>query len=788
MTKPIDKVLDALRAYGIQRSGDSGKQWMALCPAHDDHDRSLAVSIGRNERAVMLCYKGCSVEAIVAKVGLTMADLRLVNDDAPTLAELASAKGLPVSWLIDKCGLRDLDDGGVGIPYQDETGRRLLMRRRVKLSGKNHTMQPKGIGLQAYGQWRKKGCLAAKVGEVVIVEGESDCWTLWHVGIEARGLPGATAAKCLTAELLEGFTSVYVWQEPGEGGETFAGKAAAKLKKLGLLAAAKLIRGEAVGAKDPNSLFLTDREGFGEKMREVMAGAGAMPEPAKVGKKMHVPGSVAVAPPPEAPSGGEEPLPAPAPGYYGMTDLGNARRLVHRHGRNVRWVKPWKSWIAWDGCRWREDADGAVVRYACDTVQSIYGEAASATDPNLRQQLAQHAVASESARSIEAMIRLARSQVGVELNDTESLNSDRWLFNCPNGTVDLKTGMLRAFRREDMMTQQCVTAFDPEALCPDWEEFLAQIFSGNHRLIGYVQRLAGYALSGSVSRHRLPVLWGSGANGKGTLLNALYKVIGGDYACAASPSLLTMRRDDQHPTELARLYGKRFVVCQETGQGVRLNEPLIKRLTSSDPMPARRLYENLWDFIPTHKIFLSTNHKPKIKGTDWGIWRRVKLIPFVASFRDGREREGLEDYFARNEAVGILAWAVRGCLEWQKGERIPDEVNVATQEYQQEEDVVGKFLEEACLTASESQDVADQKTQASELYDAYRRWSESCGERALNRNDFAARMKSLGHESKKSVGVMKYVGLILRPAQQKREAEDAHYKNGKCFSLEDLDD
>jgi putative DNA primase/helicase len=432
-----------------------------------------------------------------------------------------------------------------------------------------------------------------------------------------------------------------------------------------------------------------------------------------------------------------------------LTDLGNAERLIARHGADLLHVHPWQKWLVWDGRRWKADDTGEVERRAADTVRAMYAAAAAELDPDRRSALAQHATRSEAASRLAAMVKLAASLSGVPALPDE-FDADPWLLNCPNGTVDLRTGELRDHSRADRLTALCPTPYVPDAGCPTWERFLASVFpatgdaaeaAGDVELIRYVQRLLGYGATGSVREHVLSVFYGGGSNGKTVMLETAHAVLGSDYAMQAAPEFLIHSRADRHPTELADLFRKRLVVASESREGGSLNEDLVKRLTGGDTIRARRMREDFWEFAPTHKLILATNHKPAVRGGDEGIWRRLRLVPFAVKFWDPdrppaagedrpaalRQDKGLTGKL-RGEAAGILAWLVRGCLDWQRhGLGAPQAVAGATAEYREEQDLVGQFLAERCVTGSEY------RAKSSDLYAAFQRYVEAAGERRVPR-------------------------------------------------------
>jgi putative DNA primase/helicase len=399
---------------------------------------------------------------------------------------------------------------------------------------------------------------------------------------------------------------------------------------------------------------------------------------------------------------GHEPLEAPH-----LTDLGNARRLVGLYGHDFRYLAPDGPFLAWDGARFADDSgEIQLMRWAKETICAIYPEAAYsyADDATQRRALIKHATASESVRALRGMVTLARSEPGVPVRP-DQLDADPWLLNVLNGTLDLRSQELRPHRREDLITKLVPINYEPAAPCPTWGAFLDRVLDGNQRLVGFMRRYIGYGLTGSTreqvtsppvscltrasakrrplsdstaatrraprSRARsgravsvwLAIAHGQGANGKTTLLKAAVSILGDYSQSVPMDTFLASRHTDTARPDLARLRGARLVAAVESESGRRFAEALVKQVTGGDVVVARRLYREHFEFTPTFKLVIVTNHRPTIRGTDHAIWRRVRLVPFAVIIPPEERDPELPDKLLE-ERAGILAWAVEGCAEW----------------------------------------------------------------------------------------------------------------------------
>ncbi|HEX4000196.1 MAG TPA: phage/plasmid primase, P4 family [Pirellulales bacterium] len=454
----------------------------------------------------------------------------------------------------------------------------------------------------------------------------------------------------------------------------------------------------------------------------------------------------------------------------GRNDLANAKRFVAwleaRHGLIVRYCDSWRRWLIFDGRRWATDEVRAIESLAKQYSVSLWEAYRrldhKAIDDKALREVRSFIRATNGATGIANFLALARSEPSVAIR-AEELDADSWLFNCENGTLNLRTGELRPHRREDYITQLCPVPYDPGATCPRFDQFLQEIFAASEALIAFVQRLCGYFLTGSVREQKLPIWHGLGGNGKSILMELLLFIFG-SYGLKA-PAKLLMAGRDRHPTEIAALFRKRAAFCSETDENGRLDEAIVKSLTGGDRITARRLYQDFTEFDPTHKLVLVTNHRPAIRGSDNAIWRRIQLVPFNVTIEEARQNKDLSKELVQ-EAPGVLAWLVRGCLEWQrKGLNAPPEARQATDAYKADENILGGFIDECCTVS------VDEEAGASELLSAYR---DLEGNPAMTPKQFATLLRSRGFRSSRYTtgphkGRIRWHGIRLRVKEGEEE-------------------
>jgi len=417
------------------------------------------------------------------------------------------------------------------------------------------------------------------------------------------------------------------------------------------------------------------------------------------------------------------------------TDMGNGYRFARRHRLNVRYNYVSGKWYVFDGRRWLEDNSGEVYRLAKETAINILIEAAHTENEDRRKALAKWASVSEGDSKLRAMLHMAESELPVKL---DVFDADPMLFNCANGTIDLRTGSLRPHRREDMLTKLSPVAYDVEAQPGRWLAFLDRVFAGDQQLIKFIQKAVGYSLAGDTSEQCLFICHGVGANGKSVLLKTI-GVLTADYGQQVRTETLMIRPYATVSNDIAILRGARFISATETDDGQKLAESTVKQLTGGDAVRARFLFQESFQFTPQFKIWLAANHKPEIRGNDHAIWRRIRLVPFNVIIPKAEQNPHFFESELEEELPGILAWAVEGCLRWQReGLGEPEAVTKATADYREEQDAIAGFLSEKCVVGEHYQ------VTAKEIYYAYKTWCISNGEEALSAKWLGLQLRARG--------------------------------------------
>lgn len=419
------------------------------------------------------------------------------------------------------------------------------------------------------------------------------------------------------------------------------------------------------------------------------------------------------------------------------TELWFARRLAREHGETLKFVWPWRSWMAWqpEYGRWQRDAGAAAWSAAKTSVQRLLAEAgAVAGQDDAKGKLLLKAARRFMSRSaLEAALKLAQSEAAV-VATPDDWDAHPHLLNCANGTVDLRTGRLHPHRSEDRLTKTTGVMFTPDAPAPRWHAFLERILP-DADLRAWLQRSLGYTAFGSVTEHVLFVFWGGGANGKSVLCGTVAKAFG-EYAVSVPPTLLVNAANfTEHPTIRTILYGARFALASETAENGRFDEAAVKSLTGGDRIRARGMRENWWEFAPTHTLFLQTNNRPRVRETTVAVWRRLKLVPFTVTIPPAQQDRTLAHALA-SELPGVLAWIVAGAVAYQReGLEPPAIVATVTAEYQASEDPFREFIERYEPVGF---------TSCEDLHASYRLWAESTGLKPWGQRTLTGKLRDRG--------------------------------------------
>ncbi len=407
-----------------------------------------------------------------------------------------------------------------------------------------------------------------------------------------------------------------------------------------------------------------------------------------------------------------------------------ALQFADQHADGLRYVAKWNKWLRWDGTRWQFDDTLFAFDRARELCRRIAAQAIAAQANGGRGQV----IASH--KTVAAVVALARADRRIAAT-VDQWDSDPWVLNTPDGVVDLLRAEMRPHQPTDYLTKVTGIAPDFDMPTPLWNKFLVRVTNEDPALIAYLQRMAGYALTGLTREHALFFFYGTGANGKTTFLNAISGVAG-EYHRVAPIETFTESKTDRHPTDLAGLIGARLVTAVETDEGRHWAESKIKTLTGGDKISAHFMRQDYFDYVPQFKLFVAGNHKPRLRRVDEAIRRRLNIIPFTVTIPP-QERDHQLEQKLKGEWPGILAWAINGCCDWQElGLAPPPSVMSATAAYLEAEDVFGAWIDECC----EQDARAWQRSQ--ELFESWKAWAERAGEREGTLKDFKDRIGAKG--------------------------------------------
>ncbi len=465
---------------------------------------------------------------------------------------------------------------------------------------------------------------------------------------------------------------------------------------------------------------------------EILAAAGVAPRTVR-GRMLPPPGAPATDPMPDEP----------------WTQLGYAHRLIEVHGDQLRYVPAWKRWLVWDGRRWAHDETGIAAVRAKQIARRLT-DFVLAGDAATRKDFYPIAERGEGSAFTAGVLNLASTDPRIAVRHSD-LDAGPFLLNCANGTLDLRTAILRPHEPADLLTRVTAAAYEPQAPGEAFTAFLERV-QPDPGMRSFLARLLGHTLEGRVTEHILPIFHGTGANGKSTLTTAVCAALG-DYAGAADPSLLAARTFDAHPTGVADLFGLRLARIDEGDAGRHLGEGTVKRLTGGDTLKARRMREDFWAFSPSHTFLMLTNHKPLITGTDEGIWRRLRLVPWDVVIPAAERDPELPARIA-GELDHVLAWLVAGYAAWKAdGLDEPAAVTEATSEYRGESDALARFLDERCLPLGQ--------VRSSLLFAEFCKWCAGEGEEPGSNKALSQALENKGFSKEHTRNGAVWMGLSL---------------------------
>lgn len=472
-------------------------------------------------------------------------------------------------------------------------------------------------------------------------------------------------------------------------------------------------------------------------------------KPKKSKPKLATVGGTDVPPPPDdAEERTEDPF---LPAKY--SEEQSALRFTQRYGNSLRYVAAWGKWLEWDGKRWQIDSVLRIfdlVRVVCRDI-SIFANNDPFLTPHQQNKVSSLYGAGKTIAAIEKILRSDSRHA----SKPEDWDKDIWALNTPDGVVNLKTGELRPAKIEDYSTKSTSLAPAKEANCPCWHAFLDTVTGNDPELKKFLQRMAGYSLTGSIKEHALFFLYGTGGNGKGTFLGIVQHILA-DYAQVAGMDVFIEQRGNRHPTEVASLMGARLVTAQETEEGRRWAESRIKTMTGGDLIRARYMRMDEFTFAPQFKLVIAGNHKPGLRNVDEAIKRRMNLVPFTITINKAQRDLDLHQKLVA-EAPAILRWMIDGCLDWQeRGLQQPECVMAATDQYLADQDSMLEWIESCCSVN------VNAKGKSADLYASYKAFTERANEYVLSIRGWKSKLESRGITAVKSDGLMYLRGLKLK--------------------------
>ncbi len=693
----------------LEKVKSNGKDsYICCCPAHRDKEPSLSIK-ELEDRFLVYCHAGCDTQQVLGSIGLEIKDLFKTNKNTLTLTWQEKVK----VWHHQKKGKLPLQEL---YPYHDD-GMQEVLYYKARYQGKEirhfRVEGDKVIWKDVFKTIKKtlynKSALQ-RVREqqqpIYYVEGEKDVQTMETLDLFATTAGGATAWYSDLARYFEGL-DVIILQDNDEAGEKLSRQMLQDLCKT-----AKSIK--VVIPSDQAHGDVTDYMRAGHTKHQLLEMVQAKQE-----EQVEV----------------KTPLKA-----YRLDDTDNAHTMMHLFGESLCYAYDLNKWFLYNGVKWQEDrVDGVrlLANQMIDRMEEDFELLASAIDDE-KERKKQELI-------YEMHLKSCRSNRGKTsiLNETKHLlpivstdfNTRRELLNTPQATYNVIEKKSYPHSPQDYLSQPTSIPIVEGAKAPTWERFIRQIFLGDRALMRYVQKAIGYSLTGFTKEQCMFIGYGDGANGKGVFKDVLSYVLNDYVKCPQAETISQIRQGSEASPDIINLMDARFVVCVESNKGVRFNEGLIKQLTGEDKVTARRLYCEPISFIPHFKLWLFTNHTPEIVGTDTGIWRRLKIIPFALDLAEDKKDRDLKDKLMK-EVEGILWWCIQGInMYLEEGLQEPQVMIDIAREFRGESDLLGQFL---CDSVIEKE---GNRVQAKELYSQYLEWCRENNETPDNRTRFGLDMK-----------------------------------------------
>lgn len=569
-----------------------------------------------------------------------------------------------------------------------------------------------------------------------IVEGEIDCMSLETLGINAIGLGSCNQVNALLQLCKESKpTGILIFCLDNDDAGLKATQKKAEFEKLGIVCATSTIL-EEHNFKDINDFLLADKQRLENAINTEVENLKQLEN---------------------------SQMPTVEVKFFPWDFDGRVNRFLHIHGENIKYCsafadgKSSSGWLIWNGKRWVIDRLNKIMLMVKDTNNFMKLELENykqSDEENGTTNAKEFAKEKKNATSLRGYTDVVKGASFEKIITTDELDAQDHVLNTPDFSINLKTGV-KSKPEKSLMLTKSTTVTPMSKDCPNFKKFLNEIFNSDVDLINYVQKMFGYFLSGSIREQKLFIFWGNGNNGKSLLLD-IFREIMGDYISNAQMETfqVSKRNSSNASSDLARLSSARMVTVNETNEGIRLNEGLVKQLTGGDSITARFLYATEFEFVPKFKIVMVTNHKPIIVGTDNGIWRRIVIIPFSVIIPDSDIDIDLKDKLML-EADAILNWFIEGALKYNfEGLHEPEILLRAKKDYKSEMDVVARFIEQSCVVG------ADKRVKSTELYQAYKQWATLNNEYCMSNTKFGVEMSKKFQKVRTNSGWY-YIGLDI---------------------------